>query len=57
MVTLLQLREYRPLTGKWLSNNFAVVIRYASVPMPLHAAMASGLQFMRADEAAERGAL
>ncbi len=23
----------------WLDNNFAVVIRYASVPMPLHAAI------------------
>ncbi len=39
MAKLLQLREYRPFIGKWLANNFTVVIRYASVPMPLHAAI------------------
>ncbi len=43
MVKLLQLREYRPFIGKWLANNLdvrnLVVIRYASVPPALHAAI------------------
>ncbi len=39
MANILQLREYRAFIAYWLANNFAVVIRYPNVPMPMHAAI------------------
>ncbi len=46
---IIAIKRVQTFIGKWLANNFAVVIRHAGVSRPLHAAIVSHVCKLIAD--------